>query len=366
MDAASVERLTSMADPRTLSALKKFSGDPVAAKAVAGQFGALLMQGMLQSSYGESLPIAGGGAGGNIVSSLFASTVSQAAMSGDKLGLADMLFRSIDAKQRQATAAASQTQPAAATLSPPSSSALGLPLSPYWQGDGSRPLGSIGARARSEASGGPVSGTTSTPVTGKAGGASSRSDVSPTSGWSAPPSLASDDAYSSRATSSAEVRSFSRQLGPLLKEAGRQLGVSPRILLAQAALETGWGRSMVGNNVFGIKASASWTGSEVSAMTHEVEGGQTVPRQASFRAYPTLDAAVQDYVALVGGRARYQAAVGVGNDAAAYGRGLVAGGYATDPAYARKLEAVAASQSVAAAFDLPNQPARLSLFATAG
>ena len=55
-------------------------------------------------------------------------------------------------------------------------------------------------------------------------------------------------------------RPSTQKLMPLLQKAGQQLGVSPKILLAQAAIETGWGRSVVGNNLFGIKAGSSWTG----------------------------------------------------------------------------------------------------------
>jgi flagellar protein FlgJ len=354
LDLQTAERLISASDPKGLSALKKQSSDPVAAKAVAGQFGAMLMQGMMQGSDGETIAMAGGGVGSNVVSSLFASTVSQAAASGDKLGLADALFRSIEAKQRFATAGGQQIQSASAAAPashsssvppavPPSSA--GFPLTPYWQVNGSRPLAK----------------------NGKAGDVVSHEAVSPTYGWPAPPSMTtSTDTDAPRATSAAQVQAFSEQLAPLLTEAGRQLGVSPKILLAQAALETGWGRSVVGNNVFGIKAGSSWSGSEVTTMTHEVEGGKTVSQQASFRAYPSLDAAVQDYVALIGGSPRYQAVIGVGNDAAAYGRGLVAGGYATDPEYARKLGAVAASQSVSAGFGAPGQPAGSRPFATQG
>jgi flagellar protein FlgJ len=180
------------------------------------------------------------------------------------------------------------------------------------------------------------------------------------------PSVASGDGPASEANSSAQVRSFTQQLGPLLQEAGRQLGVSPRILLAQAALETGWGRSVVGNNVFGIKASPAWQGSEVTTMTHEVEAGQMVPRKASFRAYPSLDAAVQDYVALVGGSSRYQAVIGVGNDVTAYAQGLLAGGYATDTEYVHKLEAIAASPSAAAPLGTSSQPSPVGPFVTRG
>jgi len=165
--------------------------------------------------------------------------------------------------------------------------------------------------------------------------------------------------------SSAQSRSFAQQLAPLLKEAGRQLGVAPKILLAQAALETGWGRSVAGNNIFGVKAGSSWSGSSTTTMTHEFEEGRMVPREAAFRAYPSVDAAVQDYVALIGGSPRYQSALGAGDDAAAYARGLVAGGYATDNEYAQKLQAVA-SQPAAVALDLPNGPGPLHLFVTEG
>jgi flagellar protein FlgJ len=366
LDLATAERLTSVADPKGLAALKRQSSDPGAAKAVAGQFGALLMQGVMQGTDGTAMPVAGGGVGGNVISGLFADTISQAVMSGDKLGLADILFRSIEAKQRAATGGGQENQaaiapsPAQGPTAPPS--AEGFPLSPYWQGNGLRPLASSVARTRPGPDG------------GKAGWVVSSGDFSPTQGWA--PSLsktamtgASDASNSnpraSGAASSTAIQSFTQQLGPLLQEAGRQLGVSPRLLLAQAALETGWGRSVVGNNVFGIKASPSWSGAEVTTMTHEVEAGQMVPREASFRAYPSLDAAVQDYVALIGGSSRYQAVVGVGDDASAYAKALVAGGYATDNQYARKLEAIAGSPSVAAAFDTPSQPARRP-FATQG
>jgi len=357
LDLATAERLTSAADPKGLSALKKQANDPAAAKAVAGQFGALLMQGVMQGSDGAAVSMAGDGIGSNIVNALFANTISQAAMSGDKLGLADMLFRSMQAKQHaeaaggqgpQAAPVPQTPQPAAAPLTAQTSA--GYPLAPYWQGNGLRPLAAIRA----------------TPNPGRAGVVAANAEPSPTSGWTASHAIANAGAYTSGTVPSEEVQSFTQQLGPLLQEAGRQLGVSPRILLAQAALETGWGRSVVGNNVFGIKASPSWQGSELTTTTHEVEAGQMVSRQASFRAYPSLDAAVQDYVALIGNSPRYQSVIGAGDNAGAYARGLLAGGYATDPEYAHKLEAVAASGSAAAAFEVPSQPARLRLFATQG
>jgi flagellar protein FlgJ len=271
-------------------------------------------------------------------------------MSGDKLGLADLLFRSIEAK-RQLTADRAKDGPQTAPSAAPAASE-GFALAPYWQGGGVRPLGRLGFGSAASAA-------------GRAGSVASTGGLLPAYGWGPPPAVASDAPPASRVTP-AHFLSFSQQLRPLLEEAGRQLGVSPRILLAHAALETGWGRSMVGNNLFGIKAGPSWQGAQMTTMTREMEGGQLVPQQASFRAYPSLEASVQDYVALIAGSRRYQGLMGLGDDAAAYGRGLVAGGYATDTDYGRKLEAVANGPSVTAAFAAPSQPGPESFFATRG
>jgi flagellar protein FlgJ len=370
LDLATAERLISVADPKALSALHKQSDDPVAAKAVAGQFGALLMQGMMQKGDGGTISIAGDGVGANVVNALFASTVSQAAASGDKLGLADILFRSIEAKQHPAstdgqagptTGGAPPLQHPAGAPSTALASPNGFSLSPYWQGNGLRPLGSAPGQRGSELRGGQTA-----PNPGKAGAVEAHGDVSPTSGWVASFSNGTTGSTGSEMAPAAQIQSFAQRLGPLLEEAGRQLGVSPKLLLAHAALETGWGRSVVGNNLFGIKAGASWAGSAVTTMTHEVEGGQTVSHQASFRAYPTLDAAVQDFVALISNSPRYRAVIGVGDDAAAYGHGLLAGGYATDTDYARKLTVVANSPAVVAASGSVDRGGRLELFTSPG
>jgi flagellar protein FlgJ len=355
LDLATAERLISVADPKALSALHKQSDDPVAAKAVAGQFGALLMQGMMQNVDGGAIPIAGDGVGANVVSALFASTMSQVAASGDKLGLADILFRSIEAKQHPASTGGQ------AGLTTGGVSPNGFSLSAYWQGNGLRPLGSAPGQHASALRGGQ-----SAPYPGRAGAVEAHGDVSPTAGLVASLSNGTPGSTGSEMTPPAQIQSFAQRLGPLLEEAGRQLGVSPKLLLAHAALETGWGRSVVGNNLFGIKAGASWAGSAVKTMTHEVEAGQTVSREASFRAYPTLDAAVQDFVALISNSPRYRAVIGVGQDAAAYGQGLLAGGYATDTEYARKLEAIANSPNVAAAFGSADRVGRLELFTSKG
>ena len=136
---------------------------------------------------------------------------------------------------------------------------------------------------------------------------------------------------------------------PLLQQAGQQLGVSPKILLAQAAIETGWGSSVVGNNLFGIKAGSSWTGAKVDVATHEYENGQMVAIHDAFRAYPDAEASVRDFVSLVSSSPRYKAALGAGDDVVSYAQGLLAGGWATDIDYVHKLRTVAQGASVAAA-----------------
>jgi flagellar protein FlgJ len=132
--------------------------------------------------------------------------------------------------------------------------------------------------------------------------------------------------------------------------------VSPKILLAQAAIETGWGRSVVGNNLFGIKAGPSWNGQKIDAATHEYQNGALVSITDAFRAYPSAEASVQDFVSLVANNPRYRAALGKGEDVTAYAQGLISGGWATDINYVQKLQSVAASPSVSGAAP-PRQPA---------
>lgn len=378
MDLATAQRLISAADPKSLAALKQHGTDPAAAKAAAGQFAALLVQNVMQGSDGTALPVAGDDTGANIVSGLFANAISQMAASGDKLGLADLLFRSIEQKQRLAGATGGTKTPAAGT--PPgaqgnfrslgSHQAQGFALRPYWQQGGGRPLASAVPSGAQPAFG--PAAVAAMPTAGRLG-----------SGWpgnasavglasASSPVVARDDLGGS-SPPGAKIQSFVRQLQPMMVEAGRQLGVSPRILLAHAALETGWGRSVVGNNLFGIKATSAWQGDQFTTLTHEVEDGQRVARDAAFRAYPSLDASVQDYVALIGGNPRYQGLIGLGDNAEAYGRGLMAGGYASDTDYASKLEAVAAEAAAAFAEpgppDSPGSPGPLppfGLFATPG
>ena len=141
---------------------------------------------------------------------------------------------------------------------------------------------------------------------------------------------------------------FVQQLWPCAQEAGKALGVDPKHLLAQAALETGWGKSLpcdtdgtTSFNFFGIKAGNSWQGDSVSVKTLEFEGGVPVPRQAKFRSYDSAADSFRDYVEVLRNNPRYAAALNTGSDAKAFANALQQGGYATDPRYAMKIETIA-------------------------
>jgi peptidoglycan hydrolase FlgJ len=143
---------------------------------------------------------------------------------------------------------------------------------------------------------------------------------------------------------------FVRAMAPHAQAAADKLGVSVRALLAQAALETGWGKHLPQRhdgsssfNLFGIKAGGSWDGDKVSVPTLEYEDGVAVRKRDNFRAYDSPAAAFADYARLLADSPRYARALGQGENIAGFAHALSRGGYATDPTYAAKLTAIANS-----------------------
>ena len=141
---------------------------------------------------------------------------------------------------------------------------------------------------------------------------------------------------------------FVRMMWPHAQRAGNALGVDPSALIAQAALETGWGRAVPSQasgsssfNLFGIKAGSSWNGATAHVPTLEFEAGVPVRKVERFRAYSSPADSFNDYARLIGGNPRYENARGVGGDVATFASALQEGGYATDPNYAQKVVAVA-------------------------
>ena len=151
---------------------------------------------------------------------------------------------------------------------------------------------------------------------------------------------------------------FVTRLAPYAGKVAQQLGVSVRAVLAQAALETQWGKHMPAhadgsssNNLFGMKAGASWDGDRINVATLEFQNGVAVQKQAQFRSYASPAQSFEDYAQLVGGNPRYAQALGKGDDVAGFARGLIDGGYATDPAYAAKIATIANSPAMRQALE---------------
>ncbi|MGB5583542.1 MAG: flagellar assembly peptidoglycan hydrolase FlgJ [Gammaproteobacteria bacterium] len=142
----------------------------------------------------------------------------------------------------------------------------------------------------------------------------------------------------------ASQEAFIRDLWPHAEKSAKELGVSADVLIAQAALETGWGRKMIhdqqgGNafNLFGIKASEHWQGNQVKVPTIEYRDGIAQREYATFRSYTSLQQSMDDYVAFLKQNPRYQPALENAADAEAFLQELQQAGYATDPAYADKI-----------------------------
>jgi len=144
----------------------------------------------------------------------------------------------------------------------------------------------------------------------------------------------------------AHVAEFLRELQAPAQAASRTTGVPAELILAQAALETGWGRYEIPTadgansyNLFGIKAGSQWQGETTDITTSEYVDGRAVKMVDRFRVYDDFEAAFTDYARLIGDNPRYSGVVTASNaDNAA--RALQAGGYATDPGYADKLIAI--------------------------
>lgn len=135
---------------------------------------------------------------------------------------------------------------------------------------------------------------------------------------------------------------------PMAEKAADKIGVDPRYLVAQAALETGWGKSIIrqqdgssSHNLFGIKTHNTWEGDSARVLTTEFKGGKAVKEAASFRAYESFEHSFNDYVSFLQGNGRYEKALASTDKPEQFARELQKAGYATDPQYARKIAQIA-------------------------
>ncbi|MCF3097778.1 flagellar assembly peptidoglycan hydrolase FlgJ [Aeromonas australiensis] len=147
---------------------------------------------------------------------------------------------------------------------------------------------------------------------------------------------------------------FVNRLMPLAKKAADKLGLSPAVLVAQAALESGWGKRVIKNgdgqmthNLFGIKADPRWQGPKAVVSTLEYEQGVASRQKAAFRSYESFEESFNDYVDFLTSGSRYKGALAKVDSPDRYFEALQQAGYATDPHYARKLKQVLRSDVIA-------------------
>ena len=145
----------------------------------------------------------------------------------------------------------------------------------------------------------------------------------------------------------AHVEAFQNRLQADAEAASRVTGIPAKFMLAQAALETGWGKKEIrardgssAHNLFGIKATGNWTGKTVDATTIEYVNGVAQRKVEKFRAYDSYSEAFQDYAKLLRSNPRYEKVLANAQDAHGFAYGLQRAGYATDPHYAEKLSRI--------------------------
>jgi flagellar protein FlgJ len=292
--AAPVNNSSFYADPKALSGLKHDAKtqDPKALKEAAHQFESLFTQMMLKSmreankGFGDD-PLFGSDQA-DFYQSMFDDQIAAQMSKGKGLGLADMLTRQLQHSGMVPTSAGTGDGA---------------------QGTQEREMGRVPA-----------------------------SNLQPAAASPQP---------SSHQPIAASKEDFIRSMRPHAERAARQLGVDPDVLVAQAALETGWGSAVpcTGSgdcsfNLFGIKAGSQWSGQTASVPTVEFEDGVAVKKSQRFRAYDSAADSFDDYAKLIGGSSRYQAALGTQGNAVQFAQALQSGGYATDPQYANKIASV--------------------------
>lgn len=150
---------------------------------------------------------------------------------------------------------------------------------------------------------------------------------------------------------------FVALLLPMAQNAAKRLGVDEKVLLAQSALETGWGAKVLSDshgdsthNLFNIKVGSNWFGEAVDLNASEVHKGEWINEPSQFRQYPSIEKSFDDYVDFISNSERYSSAVNLAEShlsknnneerARAYIENIHQAGYATDPKYTEKVMAV--------------------------
>ncbi|XPF93785.1 flagellar assembly peptidoglycan hydrolase FlgJ [Colwellia sp. RE-S-Sl-9] len=128
------------------------------------------------------------------------------------------------------------------------------------------------------------------------------------------------------------------------KQVEAKLNIPFEVVIAQAALETGWGQKIIrnnqgesSNNLFNIKADSRWKGDKTTTETLEFQQGAMVKKREPFRVYSSIAESVNDYVNFLSSNERYQPALKNPSNVEQFLQNLQGAGYATDPNYAKKI-----------------------------
>jgi len=140
---------------------------------------------------------------------------------------------------------------------------------------------------------------------------------------------------------------FVEKLWPYAEQAAEKIGVTPEVILSQAALETGWGQHVLSSkdgetsfNLFNIKADSSWAGDYTTKNALEYRDGKALHEASRFRAYDSYQQSFDDYVQFLQTQPRYREALQHVNDPEAFVEHLHKAGYATDPQYSDKIKRI--------------------------
>ena len=137
-------------------------------------------------------------------------------------------------------------------------------------------------------------------------------------------------------------KAFIREIGPIAKEVDKSFDLLPSITIAQACLESDYGKSDLSqkyNNLFGVKGNNPNTSAVLK--TKEFEKGKWVVVKARFQIYDSYEASIRAHARLFQKGTTWDAKqyrhVLAAKNYQTQARALVKDGYATDPNYADKL-----------------------------
>ncbi len=298
-------------DPRDLAAVKLAAknNDPASTKKVAQQFESMFLSMMLKNMRATlpgTDPLASDGS--KMATDMYDQQLVQNLSKGKGMGLADALVAQIERAQGK--------QPSAAGAAASDSSSDTLD-----QFSNGIPLTMTRAKAVPLTRDGASLDTSTTPAAGTTTGTTASTG-----------SVHHDfvDRFKDAATAAAEAT-----------------GLPVKVILGQAALESGWGKHEVRDakgggsyNLFGIKAPAGWTGATVDAVTTEVVNGVAQKVVQKFKAYASYADSFIDYAQTVANNPRYDKAIQVAGDVVKFATEMGKSGYATDPNYGTKLAQV--------------------------